>query len=118
MNARRARLASLGLLALAACAGGPVAAVHATPVVPVTFDVNLLTARQCEFRGTVTGLDEAETLGANLVVAFVYEHRTFSHTSNGVTVTTGVAGLKGKAVKCPPAVLDRVLRGGDDREGT
>ena len=103
-------LAALGALAATistGCGGAAPSPVPPDiPVLPVTFENNLATARACEFRGAVVDPWEAKALGANLVIAVVFTEATYSR--NGTTSSIG--GMKGKAVHCPPPVIEQLVR--------
>jgi hypothetical protein len=61
----------------------------AVPIVPVSFEANLVTAQQCEYRGVAANQVGAREQGANLVLAF--------------------EGTLGKAVNCPKEAIDKIL---------
>jgi hypothetical protein len=61
----------------------------AVPIIPVSFETNLVTARECEYRGTAFSQEGAREEGANLVLAF--------------------EGTLGKAVNCPKEAIDKIL---------
>jgi hypothetical protein len=61
----------------------------AVPIVPVSFEANLITAQECEYRGVADNQVGARDEGANLVLAF--------------------KGTLGKAVNCPKEALDKIL---------
>ena len=98
-------LAAALAAALAGC--GPRAGTGvAVPTLPVSFELNLATARDCEFLGTVAGMAEARELGANLIVVFRYTR--YESSTNGVR-TVAYSNINGKAVRCPPPMLERLL---------
>jgi hypothetical protein len=120
----RARLTFLTLALLAVSAGACQIQGAYTPkalIVPVSYQTHLLTARGCEFRGTVNDPRTADSLGANVVLAFVT-----NATSQTETRTTEVRGhhggyaygagygwsyvkLMGKAVLCPEAIVQQLV---------
>jgi len=61
----------------------------AVPIVPVSFEANLVTVQQCEYRGVASNQAGAREEGANLVLAFT--------------------GTLGKAVNCPKEAVDKIL---------
>ena len=80
------------------------------PVVPLTFETNLLSAQGCDYKGTVDGVFEADRLGANLVIAFVINRSSSESTLNGVTTSSrSSSSMNGKAVRCPKHLIDRIL---------
>jgi len=101
------------LLVLALFAVGLVACGHQLPpiqprnllVVPLTFEINLITSRECEVRGAVPSLFEAVARGGNLAVVFSATQMTSNY--NGV-VTTTMGPIRAKAALCPPAALAKV----------
>jgi hypothetical protein len=103
-------------LGAAGCAVQVVAAPPAIPIVPVSFESNLVSAQQCEFRGVAGSEDEARAAGANLVLAFTYADEstvsvTASNTAYGPqgTAVWVASDMRGKAVSCPKEALDRIL---------
>jgi hypothetical protein len=93
-------------LALVACRPA-VHVVDPVPTIPVSYEVNLVTARECKFRGVVVGDRETRALGANLLVAFKYSRSEI--TTNGIR-SVAYGAVHGKAVECPDEVLQRLLR--------
>ena len=96
-------------LLVVACRPKPKMAPPDIPIVPVTFERNLLTARECEFRGTVESVWTASSLDANLIVAFIYDSVVRSDTRNGVTKRWSYRGVRGKAMRCPKHTIEREL---------
>jgi hypothetical protein len=103
----------LALLVLAtACASAP--AVTDRPTIfllPMTFEANLRTARECEFRGVVGDAEGARISGANLVLILKMESVTT--TSNGVTTYRASGWTGAKAVRCPGQVIAALSSGTD-----
>jgi hypothetical protein len=67
-------------------------------VFPLTFETNLLTARECADLGSAESASEAKSKGANAVVLFVDAGRSW----------------RGKAVQCPDSVLQRLIASSTD----
>jgi hypothetical protein len=78
----------------------------AVPVVPVSFEANLVTAQQCEYRGIADSQEQARTEGANLVLAFTYND------------ASSASGMNGKAVSCPQEALNKILAMGQSGNGS
>jgi hypothetical protein len=106
------------VLAFAAtgCAAHAVAGPPPIPMVPVSFEANLVTAQQCEYRGVAVSQEQARAAGANLVLAFTYadESSTQVTASNNVYGPQGgsawtASEMQGKAVNCPKEAIDRIL---------
>jgi hypothetical protein len=91
-------------------------------VMPVSFDANLLTATQCEYKGVASSPEEAQENGANLLLAITYDNATTVHV--GVSETThrnakrkeaevgvwNASAMRGKAVRCPKETIDRIVQ--------
>jgi hypothetical protein len=108
-------------LALSACAVTVgVAPLPVVPVIPVTFEANLTTSQQCEYRGIAVSQDDARALGANLLLQYEASTDTsvaFASTSRGrrgrrgpndVAVSAN-ADMMAKAVYCPQVVVDQIV---------
>lgn len=104
-------------LAMASCgAAQAVVAPPTIPIVPVSFESNLVTTQQCEYRGVAGSEEEARTAGANLILAFTYANAntvdvTASNKAKGPQgAAVWVASeMHGKAVNCPKQAIDRIL---------
>jgi hypothetical protein len=104
------------------CAAHVVTLPPAIPIVPVSFEANLVTAQQCEYRGVAASQEEARTEGANLLLAFTYaDESTIQVTSSNTTqgpqggAYWTASDMRGKAVSCPKETVDKILamsRGG------
>lgn len=105
----------MGILAaafLAPACGGRQQVASSALVVPVSFEAHLLTARQCEFRGLVTGGQDVSP-DANVLLAFAYSVEGRSHKSSSSSGATTIVTTtnsqwsteRAQALKCPPAVL-------------
>jgi len=111
-------------LAMTGCgAAQAVVAPPTIPIVPVSFESNLVTTQQCEYRGVAGSEEEARTAGANLILAFTYANETSVDVaaSNKAKGPQGAAvwvasEMHGKAVNCPKQAIDRIL--GMGRNGT
>jgi hypothetical protein len=101
-----ARCAIVFPLATSSCAVHVVALPPAVPIVPVSFEANLITAQQCEYRGIADGQEQARTEGANLVLAFTYAD------------ASSASGMSGKAVNCPQEALNKILAMGQSGNGS
>jgi len=113
MNAAR----TLGLAgifaAISGCATAPPRPSHVL-VVPVSFQVHLIAARQCEARHLTLGYVSPES-DANVLLTFAYETHSSSsttHSYSGNTVTTNTRHSRyqsdrGKAFKCPDTALQQ-----------
>jgi hypothetical protein len=97
---------ALAFLAASGCAVHLPPQPPPVPIVPVSFEANLITARQCEFRGIADGQDQARSQGANLVLAFTYDDESTA------------SGMSGKAVSCPPEALSKILAMGQAAKGS
>lgn len=100
----------------AGCAAEVAAQPPAIPIVPVSFEANLVTAQQCEYRGITADAAQARAAGANLVLAFTYADEssvqvTASNTAYGPQggYAWVASEMRGKAVTCPKEALDRIL---------
>jgi len=115
---RSTRLGAMAFIAsLSACAAPlAVSPPPPIPVVPVSFESNLLTARQCEYRGVAVSEDDARGLGANLLlrfeastdtsVAFAASRR---HAGPNAVNVAANADMMAKAVTCPQGVVDQIV---------
>jgi hypothetical protein len=105
-SARRLGIAALSLVAAACVKPVVVQPPPPIPIIPLTFEANLVTAQECEYVGPVTGRYDADGIGANLIIAFVFSRS--SSTYNGVTQYS-YTSMKGKGVKCPKEVVARLV---------
>jgi len=122
MNRSTLFVAMACALAMSACAVTVgVSPVPVVPVVPVSFEANLATSQQCEYRGIAVSQDDARALGANLLLQYEASTDTsvaFAATSrgrrgrsrgpSGVAVAAN-ADMMAKAVYCPQVVVDQIV---------
>ena len=133
MKARAIAMATSVLLAgvLAGCGAAPEALAPVVPTFPVSFEANLLTAKQCAYKGIAGSAEQARRMGANLLLAFTYENATETHVESTqraarvgrrevarrdeVEISVwNASGMQGKAVYCPKDAVEQVaaLEGG------
>jgi hypothetical protein len=101
------RALAVVLASCVACGGQRPLPETKAAVVPLGYRVNLVTMRDCRYLGPVTNGLEADALGANVVLVFVQESHESSY--NGAT-TKSIFWSRGKAMLCPPQVLQNLLR--------
>jgi hypothetical protein len=110
-------------LPLSACAVTVgVAPLPVIPVIPVSFEANLTTSQQCEYRGIAVSQDDARALGANLLLQ--YEASTDTSVAFASTTSRGRRGrsrsasdvavsanadMMAKAVYCPQVVVEQIM---------
>ena len=104
-------VAVLGIAATVGCRPrGTVQAPPDIPLVLINFDRHLETARHCSHRGVTNNPQEAEQLGANLILVFYGVTQSSTSTSGGIKTTIVKSGFWGQALRCPQHVVT-ALRG-------